>query len=109
MRTDEDVLRKLMIDGLDGDAAAHATLLRMLVPPLRGFYRRRVRGTDDDVEDLVQETLIAVHTRRSTYDRNRVFGACGRIGFQCAVKREGLYDHVSLQFRRNMMCVMPLR
>lgn len=64
MRTDEDVLRKLMIGGLGGDAAAHATLLRMLVPPLRGFYRRRVRGTDDDVEDLVQETLIAVHTRR---------------------------------------------
>jgi RNA polymerase sigma factor (sigma-70 family) len=75
MQTDEEVMRGLMIDGLDGDAAAHAALLRLLVPLLRGFYRRRVRGADDEVEDLVQETLIAVHTRRATYDRERRFTA----------------------------------
>ncbi|MFN2474344.1 MAG: sigma-70 family RNA polymerase sigma factor, partial [Sphingomicrobium sp.] len=28
-----------------------------------------------DIEDLVQETLIAVHTRRATFDRDRVFTA----------------------------------
>lgn len=75
MRIDEDVLHGLMTAGLDGDAAAHAELLRMLVPLLRGFYRRRLRGADDDVEDLVQETLIAVHTRRATFDRERAFTA----------------------------------
>ena len=91
MRTDEDVLHRLMVDGLDGDAAAHASLLRMLVPLLRGFYRRRVRGADDDVEDLVQETLIAVHTRRSTYDRDRAFTA-----WLFAIARYKMID----QFRR---------
>ncbi|MDP1026840.1 sigma-70 family RNA polymerase sigma factor [Sphingomonas sp. KR1UV-12] len=91
MRIDEEVLRGLMVDGLDGDVAAHATLLHRLVPLLRGFYRRRMRGADDDVEDLVQETLIAVHTRRSTYDRDRTFGA-----WLFAIARYKMID----QFRR---------
>lgn len=91
MQTTEEHLRALMIDGLDGDAAAHAVLLRLLVPLLRGFYRRRVRGADDDVEDMVQDTLIAVHTRRETYDRRRAFTA-----WLYAVARYKMIDH----FRR---------
>ncbi len=75
MGTTEAALRDLMVAGLGGDAGAHAALLRALVPLLRGFYRRRVRGGDDDIEDLVQETLIAVHTRRATWDPNRPFTA----------------------------------
>jgi len=91
MRANEDELRQLMINGLDGNAADHATLLRLLVPLLRGFYRRRANGADDDIEDLVQETLIAVHTRRSTYDRDRAFTA-----WLFAVARYKMIDH----FRR---------
>lgn len=75
MRASEEELRGLMISGLDGNAADHAALLRLLVPLLRSFYRRRATGGADDIEDLVQETLIAVHTRRTTYDRDRVFTA----------------------------------
>ncbi len=75
MRADEDQLRRWMIGGLDGDAHAHASLLAALVPLLRGFYRRRMGAGAEDIEDLVQETLIAVHTRRATYDRDRVFAA----------------------------------
>ena len=91
MRANEEELRRLMISGLDGNAADHAALLRLLVPLLRGFYRRRARGGDDDIEDLVQETLIAVHTRRATYDRDRVFTA-----WLFAVARYKMIDH----FRR---------
>ena len=91
MRADEDVLHSLMVDGLDGDAAAHAALLRLLVPLLRGFYRRRARGSDDDIEDLVQETLIAMHTRRASYDRTRTFTA-----WLFAIARYKMIDH----FRR---------
>lgn len=76
MRADERQLRTWMIDGLDGDARAHACLLGALVPLLRTFYRRRMMsGGDDDIEDLVQETLIAVHVRRATFDRDRAFTA----------------------------------
>lgn len=75
MRADEGRLREWMIGGLNGDAAAHASLLQALVPLLRNFYRRRMPASHDDIEDMVQETLIAVHTRRSTYDRDRPFTA----------------------------------
>lgn len=91
MRTDESVMRGLMVDGLNGDAAAHETLLRLIVPILRGFYRRRMRGATDDIEDLVQDTLIAVHTRRATYDRDRQFTA-----WLFAIARYKMID----QFRR---------
>lgn len=91
MRANEEELRRLMISGLDGNAADHAALLRGLVPLLRAFYRRRANGADYAIEDLVQETLIAVHTRRSTYDRSRVFTA-----WLFAIARYKMIDH----FRR---------
>lgn len=74
MRVSEDQLKAWMTGGLDGDAAAHAALLKALVPILRAFYRRRLSDSGE-IEDLVQETLIAVHTRRASYDRNRPFTA----------------------------------
>ena len=75
MRHDDDRLRALMLAGLAGDGAAHAALLRALLVPLRSFFRRRLGGRDDDIEDLVQDVLIAVHQRRATYDPERPFGA----------------------------------
>jgi RNA polymerase sigma factor (sigma-70 family) len=85
-----------MIGGLEGDADAHAALLRTLVPMLRSFFGRRLRGADDDVEDLVQETLMAIHMRRATYDRARPFAA-----WAYAVARYKMVDH----FRRSRRTV----
>jgi len=73
MAESEAQLKAWMLGGLDGDEDAHAALLRALVPLLHSFYRRRMRGGARDAEDLVQETLISVHTRRASYDRNRRF------------------------------------
>jgi RNA polymerase sigma-70 factor (ECF subfamily) len=85
-----------MTDGLDGDAGAHAALLRALVPLLHSFYRRRMGGAEEDVEDLVQETLISVHTRRTSYDRERPFTA-----WLYAIARYRMIDH----FRRRKVHV----
>ena len=57
-----------MIRGLRGEEGAHASLLRAVLPLLRSFYRRRMARAEADIEDLIQEVLIAVHTRRATYD-----------------------------------------
>jgi RNA polymerase sigma-70 factor (ECF subfamily) len=86
MRASEDQLRTMMIGGLDGNAADHAALLRALIPLLEGFYRRR--SNSDDVDDLIQDTLIAVHTRRATYDRDRPFTA-----WLFAIARYKMVDH----------------
>ena len=88
MRESEAQLRSWMTGGLDGDAAAHAALLRALVPLLRAFFRRRLSGAEADIEDLVQETLMAVHEKRATYDRDRPFTA-----WLYAVARYRLIDH----------------
>lgn len=74
MATSEAELKALMIGSLDGDASSHGLLLRALVPLLHAFYRRRLARAED-VDDLVQDTLIAVHTRRETFDRDRPFTA----------------------------------
>jgi RNA polymerase sigma-70 factor (ECF subfamily) len=96
MPESEVQLKAWMLDGLDGDAAAHGALLCALVPLLHSFYRRRLRGTEEDVEDLVQETLISVHTRRASYDRNRPFTA-----WLYAVARYRMVDH----YRRRKLSV----
>ena len=57
---------------LDGDQFAYRTVLAALTPHVRGKVRhmlaRSGRG-QADVEDIVQETLLAVHLKRSTWDR----------------------------------------
>lgn len=80
-----------MVAGLNGDNAAHERLLRALAALLRSFFGRRLGGAADDVEDLVQETLIAIHHRRATYDRSRPFTA-----WAYAIARYKMIDH----FRR---------
>jgi len=89
MQLSEEQLRAWMTGGLDGDASAHIALLRALAPMLRNFYRRRLRGAEDDIEDLVQETLIAVHTRRASYDRDRPF-----VAWLYAIARYRMIDHL---------------
>src|SRR5882672_9112794 len=76
IRTSEPDLRALMISGLDGDAAAHRALLERLSSQLRAYFRgqlNRIGRGPVEAEDLVQEALIAVHTRRHTYDRSQLF------------------------------------
>jgi RNA polymerase sigma-70 factor, ECF subfamily len=59
-------LQALMVTALAGDAAAYRALLVALSAHLRAYFRRRAGR--DPVEDLVQETLIAVHNQRHTYE-----------------------------------------
>jgi RNA polymerase sigma-70 factor (ECF subfamily) len=68
LSTSEDRLKDLLVRGLAGDAAAYHGFLRDLSAHLRAFLRRRLSGMPDEVEDLVQETLLAVHNQRHTYD-----------------------------------------
>jgi len=67
-------LRGLMLAGLAGEAGPYRQLLDELSGLLRAYYGRRA-PPGLDAEDLVQETLIAVHTRRATYDPGQPFTA----------------------------------
>jgi len=68
LSANEERLRELLVLGLAGDEAAYRECLKLLSVHLRGFLRVRLARLPDDVEDLVQETLLAVHNQRHTYD-----------------------------------------
>jgi RNA polymerase sigma-70 factor (ECF subfamily) len=63
----EPHLRAWMIQALDGDAAAYEALLTELSKLLRAYFVRRQAA---DPEDLVQETLLAIHQKRGAYRRS---------------------------------------
>lgn len=67
LRTDlEKHLQELMVRSLDGDSCAYRQLLTELSRHLSIYFGRRLANTD--VEDLVQETLLAVHLKRNSYN-----------------------------------------
>jgi RNA polymerase sigma-70 factor, ECF subfamily len=68
MNASEERLRKLLILGLAGDEPAYHAFLQELSAHLRAFLRKRLMRLPDEVEDLVQESLLAIHNQRHTYD-----------------------------------------
>lgn len=64
----EATLRPLWLRAQAGDEQAYRCALEQIAQRLRGYLRRRLQGLPDEVEDLVQETLLALHLQRGTYD-----------------------------------------
>jgi len=64
----ESVLKPLWMRAQSGDEAAYRTAFTYIASRLRGYFRRRMRNVPDEIEDLVQETLLVLHLQRGTYD-----------------------------------------
>ena len=64
----ESALKPLWLRAQSGDDVAYRQCLAWLATRLRGYLKRRLSGLPDEVEDLVQETLLALHLQRGTYD-----------------------------------------
>ncbi|HKJ25115.1 MAG TPA: sigma-70 family RNA polymerase sigma factor [Myxococcota bacterium] len=79
----------------DGDAKAYEGLLQELLPEIRSLVRRRLPD-EAAVEDVVQNTLLAIHRSRHTYRPERPFGPWLR-----AVTRNAFVDHVRARGRRS--------
>jgi RNA polymerase sigma-70 factor (ECF subfamily) len=69
VKTLEARLKPLMIAGLDGEASAWREFLKLLRPALQAYFKRRQFYGDADVEDLVQDALLAIHAKRETWRR----------------------------------------
>ncbi|OFW99229.1 MAG: hypothetical protein A3E78_13025 [Alphaproteobacteria bacterium RIFCSPHIGHO2_12_FULL_63_12] len=67
----ETELANLMRLARTGDRRAYEELLRGLVPVFKSYYLRRVRDYLVEVDDFIQECLLAVHQRQITYDVTR--------------------------------------
>jgi RNA polymerase sigma-70 factor (ECF subfamily) len=89
----EQPLHDLMVRGLRGDDSAYRQFLDSLSGLFRAFFRRKLRFRDlAQAEDLVQETLLAIHLYRHSYDPGRPITA-----WVYAIARYKLVDH----FRRS--------
>ena len=71
----ETGLKRLWLCAQAGDEAAYREALTGIAGRLRAFFARRMWALPDDVEDLVQETLLALHLQRGTYDPALPVGA----------------------------------
>lgn len=71
MKSNEESLRALMIRSQAGDKQAYAVLLEQSGRWLQRFYANKIAV--DTVDDLVQDTLLSVHRKLSSYDSSRAF------------------------------------
>lgn len=67
-RAFEEALKPLWQRAQEGDEAAYRQALERIAARLRAYLRRRMQSLPDELEDLVQETLLALHLQRGTHD-----------------------------------------
>src|SRR4051794_8208702 len=90
-----------------GDAAAYNRLLTRLAPAVRAVARRGLGRAGlaaglgpDEAEDVVQETLLAIHLKRHTWDPSLPLGpwvrAIARNKLIDSMRRRGRRDHVPI-------------
>jgi RNA polymerase sigma-70 factor (ECF subfamily) len=65
-------LSNLMIEAQRGHSDSYEALLRESSPIIERYLRARL-GRHESIGDVLQETLLAVHKARATYDQSRPF------------------------------------
>ncbi|MCU4181766.1 sigma-70 family RNA polymerase sigma factor [Bosea sp. BH3] len=89
----ETRLRPAFLAALEGDAAAYRFFLDEISVRLRGYLRQMLaragRTEPSEAEDVLQETLLALHLSRHTYDQSSPVTAWSH-----AIARYKLVDHL---------------
>jgi RNA polymerase sigma-70 factor (ECF subfamily) len=92
-----------MRSAIRGDTSSYRRLLQELAPVLRGLAGRglvRHGLGGEDVEDVVQETLLALHCKRHTWDERQPFSP-----WVYAIARNKLIDNLR---RRSRQAHLPV-
>lgn len=98
MREHEEEWAALMRRGNAGDDGAYRQLLGAVTPVLRAVARRglaRAGQPADQSEDIVQDTLLAVHLKRHTWNPEALFSP-----WLFAIARNKLIDALRRRGRR---------
>lgn len=97
----ERELGHLMVRAQDGDRQAYEDLLIRVSGLVTGFVRRRV-GDVSWADDVVQESLVALHRARHTYDPTRPFAP-----WLFAIAQNRLIDALRVVKRRVLREMQP--
>ncbi|WP_324262506.1 sigma-70 family RNA polymerase sigma factor [Altererythrobacter sp. H2] len=92
MKADEASLARLMAMSQGGNKQAYATLLTECQRWLRAYYSRRIAPSQ--LDDLVQDTLMALHHKLATWDSSRPF-----LPWLAAIARYRWVDHLRRIYR----------
>ncbi|WP_369026103.1 sigma-70 family RNA polymerase sigma factor [Qipengyuania sp. RANM35] len=92
MIADESALARLMSASQKGDANAYRVLLAEVQLWLERYFRRRVAPAQ--LDDLVQEVMLALHAKRASWDPTRAF-----IPWLAAIARYRWVDHLRKVYR----------
>ena len=92
MIADEASFAHLMGASQKGDQSAYRVLLSEVQRWLERYFRRRVAPAQ--LDDLVQEVLMAVHKKRATWDPSRPF-----LPWLAAIARYRWVDHLRKVYR----------
>ena len=98
LQTIELQLHALWLQAQEGDAASYARALKVISGYLRRYLNRRMQSQPSDVEDLVQETLLAIHQKRHTYQAEQAFTT-----WMYAIARYKWIDHLRAHGRREAL------
>lgn len=94
----ESGLKPLWMRAQSGDEGAYREALSRIAVGLRKYFARRMFALPDDVEDLVQETLLGLHQQRGTYDPRLPVSA-----WMYAIARHKLVDLLRRRGRREAL------
>ncbi|MFN2098906.1 sigma-70 family RNA polymerase sigma factor [Altererythrobacter sp. MF3-039] len=93
MIADEITMARLMASSQKGDKQAYTVLLSEIQLWLERYFQRRCPPAQ--IDDLVQEVMLAVHNKRATYDPVRPF-----LPWLAAIARYRWIDHLRKVYRR---------
>lgn len=100
-QTQSEQLAQLMRRANAGDESAYRQALTLLASRIRAAVTQGFRsygyGTDE-VEDVVQETLLTIHLKRQTWDQSQPLGP-----WLNAIARNKLIDHLRRRGHRQMV------
>ncbi|MGO4561137.1 sigma-70 family RNA polymerase sigma factor [Rhizobiales bacterium 3FA27D7] len=98
---DETELARLMRAATAGNENAYAEFLQRAAAIVRGFARRKIVQGGVDPEDVVQETLLAIHLKRHTWRQDAPIlpwiYAIARYKLVDAFRRRGRHIEVAIE------------
>ncbi len=104
MGANEEEWAVLMRAAMAGDEAAYRTFLTAVTPFIRAAARRNLSRFGlgaSEAEDVVQDTLLAIHLKRQTWDQGRPIGpwiaAIARNKFIDLMRRRGRDAQVPIE------------
>jgi RNA polymerase sigma factor (sigma-70 family) len=103
MGAEEEEWAVLMRAAMAGDETAYRTFLQAVTPSIRAAARRNLARFSlgaSEAEDVVQDTLLAIHLKRQTWDHDRPIGpwitAIARNKFIDLMRRRGRNTQVPI-------------